>query len=162
MRFSEHLLLVCGDSALQRQKKIKKMSSSFLFFFLTKRNLRRKEIYANNMNADQCQLCPHHHHYHANSAFVPPRWLPLLLLANKSQRMLLTPFPIGLASDCRYRHNMVRSLEINVKEYIYKYIYKKDCFYLLYGKPKRVASALTACTQGIFFRGYFRSNLTSF
>lgn len=97
-----------------------------------------------------------------NSAFVPPRWLPLLLLANKSQRMLLTPFPIGLASDCRYRHNMVRSLEINVKEYIYKYIYKKDCFYLLYGKPKRVASALTACTQGIFFRGYFRSNLTSF
>lgn len=60
--------------------------------------------------------------------------------------MLLTPFPIGLVSDCRYRHNMVRSLEINVKEYIYQ----KDCFYLLYGKPKRVANALTACTQGIF------------
>lgn len=72
--------------------------------------------------------------------------------------MLLTPSPpIGLASDCRYRHNMVRRLEINVEEYIY--IYQKDCFYLLYGKPKRVANALTARTRGIFFLRLFRVKL---
>lgn len=64
--------------------------------------------------------------------------------------MLLTSFPNGLVSD--YRHNMVRSLELNVKKYIYIY---ERLFYLLYGKPKRVANARTASTQGILLSFFF-------